>query len=471
MKTKDLVVAFGALGAPIHLDENASRFNGASHYPAILKALLRNPNIKHVVIMGAMGSSTEKEELWKSIDPEGKIIYPLPMVHKIAQAVWGKDAKFPSFRAPYPDGSREMLPYKLTRNFQDLYARYCLEKVPKIDFGLFFITQGAAGTNIAGVVRKKTNPEEFRVQLPSVAEKCGPFLHAINILNFPWFMLSSDYRLVASMPRHDCINLPKAVMDQWHATTEWETCDSYSNGVNLTKKILTSDYGAIERLNLVDSTYVDPANDRPIKFSVVANQSVHRNSMDCQRFQQLKTWILDDSRGRDFDIYGEWSPAYITGMKDGSSKEEHNKLIEYNKKYLNYADIPKEDIIYPQFKGRVDASVVDEVFQNTRYTVCFPVISGYLTWKYLESLMNGTLPFIPPFYDEQFNAIPEDCLLRVSDPNEMYQKIEWFEQHPDKRIEVVRYYQKLWLQPCLDGSYMYPHINRFLEKYNIDCRL
>ena len=146
-------------------------------------------------------------------------------------------------------------------------------------------------------------------------------------------------------------------------------------------------------------------------------------------------------------------------------------MIEYNKKYNDYADIPKEDIIYPQFKGRVDASVVDEVFQNTRYTVCFPVIPGYLTWKYLEALMNGCLPFIPPFYDEQFNAIPHDAIIRVKDPDDMHRKIEYFEENPESRIKLVRFYQETVLKPCMDGSYFYPHLNRFLERHGIECRV
>ena len=472
MKDKDLVVAFGCLGAPIHIDTNKeSRLNGNTQYGSMLKSLVRNPRIKHVILMGTLGSETEKGETWKGIDPENKIIYPLPMVHKIAQHVWGKDAKFPSYREPYSDGSREMLPYKLTRPFQDLYAKYCAEQLPKIDFGYFFISQGWCGTNICGVIRKKTDKNAWRVQLPMAAEKAGPFIHALNYLNTPWFIISPDDRVVYSMPRHDTLNMPKEVIGQWHAKYEWETIDSYSDGFNMTKKDLVVNYGAIEKLNLVDANIVDPSNERPNKFVVVANQSTNRNDLSCQRFQQLKTWILDDSRGKDFTVYGEWDPAFLTGFKDGPTKAEHDKLIAYNKEFLDYSKIPPEDIIYPQLKGRVDASVVDDAFKHARYTLCLPVIPGYLTWKWLEALMNGTLPFIPPFYDEQFNAIPSDAIIRVKNPDEMHAKIEYFEQNPEHRIKLVRFYQETILKPCLDGSYLYPHLNRFLEKHNIDCRL
>lgn len=472
IKDKDLVVAFGALGAPIHIGtDKESRLNGNTQYVSLLKSLLRNPKIKNVVIMGTFGSETEKNQSWKSIDPEGKIIYPLPMVHRIAQYVWGKDAEFSSYRAPYPDGSREMLPYKLTRPFQDLYVQYCSEQLPKIDFGLFFITQGWAGTNICGVIRKKTDPEQFRVQLPMAAEKAGPFIHALNYLKTPWFIVSPDDRVVYSMPRHDTLNMPKEIIGQWHAEYVWDTIDSYEDGVNLTNKTLTVNYGAIEELNLVDAKLVSPAAARPNKFVIVANQSTNRNDLSCQRFQQLKKWILDDPRTKDYTIYGEWDPAYLVGYEEEKTKEGHKKLIEFNKEYLDYSKLPPEKILYPQFKGRVDSSVIDSAFQQTRYTLCFPVIHGYLTWKWLEALMNGCLPFIPPFYDEQFNAIPEDAIIRVKDPEELHFKIDWFEQNPDKRIQLVQFYQEIVLKPCLDGSYIYPHINRFLERNGVDCRV
>ena len=61
MKDKDLVVAFGCLGAPIHIGSNKeSRFNGNTQYTAMLKALVRNPNIRNVILMGALGAETEK---------------------------------------------------------------------------------------------------------------------------------------------------------------------------------------------------------------------------------------------------------------------------------------------------------------------------------------------------------------------------------------------------------------------------
>ena len=475
-KITNLTVAIGALGASIHLvGDKVSRFNGNSQYLALIRALCRNSNIKHVVIMSVLGKGSETMDAWKEAIPNGweKLIYPTEMVHRIAKEglKWDQQT-FYSLRKPDENGKKEEIPYWGGRAFQDLYAIYCRDKLPKIDFGLFFMTQGATATGVEGVIMRRQDPSQYRLQLPSARKCYAPFLHAINVLKFPWFMISTDERLTESMPRYECgVNFPKNVLGQWKYSIPWEVVETYNIPNEYVVKNLEVEYAAVECLNLVDANIVDPGNERSIKFSVVANQSTHRNDLTCQRFEQLKTWILNDERTKDYNIYGEWSPAYITGYEESGSKEAHRALIEYNKKYNDYADIPKEDIIYPQFKGRVDASVVDEVFQNTRYTVCFPVIPGYLTWKYLEALSNGCLPFIPPFYDEQHNAIPKDAIIRVKNPDDMHRKIEYFEQNPEQRIKLVRYYQETILKPCIDGSYFYPHLNRFLEKHNIDCRV
>ena len=476
VQIKGLTVAVGALGASIHLVGNkVSRLNGNSQFLALIKALCRNENIQNVVIMSVLGKDSLDPNTWKEAVPVGweKIIYPLHMVHRIAtEGLHWDQQTFYSLRKPDDQGNREEIPYWGGRAFQDLYAQYCRDKLPHIDFGLFFMTQGATATGVEGVIMRRQDPNQYRLQLPSARKCYAPFLHAINVLQFPWFMISTDERLTESMPRYECgVNFPKSVMGQWKHKVPWEVVENYNHPNVYVDRDLDVQYGAVEKLNLVDAKLISPAAERPNKFVIVANQSTNRNDLSCQRFQQLKKWILDDPRTKDYTIYGEWDPAYLVGYEEEKTKEGHKKLIEFNKDYLDYSKLPPEKILYPQFKGRVDSSVIDSAFQQTRYTLCFPVIHGYLTWKWLEALMNGCLPFIPPFYDEQFNAIPEDAVIRVKDPEELHFKIDWFEQNPDKRIQLVQFYQETVLKPCLDGSYIYPHINRFLERNGVDCRV
>lgn len=128
---------------------------------------------------------------------------------------------------------------------------------------------------------------------------------------------------------------------------------------------------------------------------------------------------------------------------------------------------PHGDIKYPQFCGKMKSEEVDTVFQNTRYTLTLPVINGYCTSKYLEALQQGVLPFIPPFYDEQFNAIPKDCFLRVSSPEDMWNKINYLEQNPGVRVTLVKHFQKLWIEPCIDGEFIKAEINNRLPFFGL----
>lgn len=469
MKDQDIVVAFGALGSTIHLNDKASRFNGASQHLKLLRVLCRNPRIKHVVILGTLGKESVQPEVMSKAIPDGweKIIYPETVVRKIALALeWDKKV-FYSAKLPDAEGKREEIPYHTHRYYQDLYAKYCAEQLPKIDFGLFFISQGWCGTNIGYCVRKITNPDEYRVQLP-MAAKCGSHVHTINLLNFPWFMLSTDDRVVYSMSRHDTTNLPKCIMGQWDTSYDWEVIKSYEDVSFKTVK-LDVKYAGLERLNLIDEPIISPDTERTNKFSIVANQSTCSNDLSCQRFKELKRWVLDFEQSKTFNIYGEWDNAYITGYRPSdNSKQEHRKLIDYNKRDIKDLEA---DIIYPQFKGRTLPSEIDSIFENTRYTLCIPVIPGYLTSKFVEMIRCGVLPFVIDTYDSQCKLIGADDPVRVKTPQELYERMQWFEENPNGRIELVKYYQNKYVRYASTGGFIQDSINRFLKMYNIDVEI
>jgi hypothetical protein len=97
-ESKKLVVAFGVLGSVLHLDEaNVNRANGSSQYPPVLKMLLESDKIQNVVLHCRV--SDKSLPYLKSIDPQGKIIYPSEMTLKIGSHLW-QDRKFYSARKP-----------------------------------------------------------------------------------------------------------------------------------------------------------------------------------------------------------------------------------------------------------------------------------------------------------------------------------------------------------------------------------
>ena len=215
-------------------------------------------------------------------------------------------------------------------------------------------------------------------------------------------------------------------------------------------------------IGLAESDIKDPSTERDIEIFVVANQTTYSNDPSCHRFRELKHWILDEEEGRILvhtRIAGDWDNSFKCNFRSNVAKE----MQQFNLR----KDIKQEDQYYPQFIGKIKPKELDSYFGRSRYTLCLPVIQGYLTWKYLEALMNGVLPFIPPFYDAQFNAIPEDSPIRVSSPDQLRAKIKYFEENPESRIKLVRYLQNIWLKPALSGDFMRSQLNSCFREQNL----
>lgn len=451
MNDERLIVAFGVIGSVLHLDEaNINRANGSSQYPPVLKLLLSSPKIKNVILHCRV--SDKSIPYLKDIDPEGKIIYPSEMTLKIGEHLW-KDQKFYSARKP---DKCEEVEFWQSREYCDLYVQYCNEKVPVANIGFFFVAPGLIDVNIPFCIKKR-NSNDYKLQLPQTHKCTAPFLHCMNVQNFPWYWISTDDRLITRKYREDMFNMPQRILGQWNAEYKWLCAPWYDKISERVERILKVSYDEIQKLNLIgisEDSIIDPANERSTRMFVVANQTTYSNDPSCHRFRELKHWILDKEESLESShtkIAGDWDNSFKCNFRSNISKE----MQQFNLR----KDIKHEDQYYPQFIGKVKPKELDNYFRDSRYTVCFPVIHGYLTWKYLEALMNGVLPFIPPFYDEQHHEISADHPIRVHTPEELYQKIEYFEQNPEQRIKLVRYLQNLWLRPCINGDFMKFQIN------------
>jgi hypothetical protein len=335
--------------------------------------------------------------------------------------------------------------------------------LPKIDAGFFFVAPGLIDVNIPFCIKKR-NSSDYKLQLPQTHKCTAPYLHLMNIQNFPWYWISTDDRLITRKYREDMFNMPQKILGQWNTEYKWLCAPSYSDVDSRVERILKVTYNEIQKLNLVglkDEDFTDPASERNTKMIVVANQTTYSNDPTCQRFKELKKWILDFEEGTSVStkIIGDWDNSFKCNFRSKVAKE----MQQFNLR----KDIKIEDQYYPQFIGKVKPKELDEYFREARYTLCLPVIQGYCTWKYLEAISNGVLPFIPPFYDEQFNAIPKDSPIRVNSPAEFHAKIEYFEQHPESRIKLVKYLQNTCCKPYTNGSFMKEQLNQCFVEQNL----
>jgi hypothetical protein len=50
----------------------------------------------------------------------------------------------------------------------------------------------------------------------------------------------------------------------------------------------------------------------------------------------------------------------------------------------------------------------------------------------------------------------------------MWNKIDYLDKNPDKRIALVEYYQNLFVRPYFNGGFLKSQINQRLEKFNLE---
>jgi hypothetical protein len=366
-----------------------------------------------------------------------------------------------SARKPKPDGSREEIKFWQSRGYCDMYVDYCTQKLPKIDYGFFFAAQSYIDTNIPECLPTTSDPSQYKLQMDHVHKYSAPYVHLLNKQDFPWFWICTDDRIITRKSRQDVTNLPKEILGQWNKEFTWSCMPSYEEAGSRVKRELVETYADIQKLNMIEAKCEHPSTPRAVKLTVVANQTTYSNDPSCPRFKALKEWVLDHAESQeDIKLIGDWDPLFKYGFTSPELKDRQ----DFNKD----PEVFGLPLKYPQFVGKRKSEEVDEVFKNTRYTLCIPVINGYCTSKYLESLQIGVLPFIPPFYDEQFNAIPQDCFLRVTSPTDMWNKIDYLDKNPDKRIALVEYYQNLFVRPYFNGGFLKSQINQRLEKFNLE---
>lgn len=456
MMKQELTIGFGVLGGVLDL-VNPQRINGSSQYVKLLQVLLDCPNVKTVVIHSRFSHQTEKAKSWIKLRNAHKLEYPSEMALRIGEYLW-KDHKFYSDRQPY--GS-EPVPFWRSREYHDLYVKYCLEKVPACDFGIFFMANGCIDTNIPHCLHKANGSLDYKCQMESVHKQTGPFLHYLNLSQMPWFWICTDDRIITRKWREDCINLPLEIIGQWNQKYLWKTMPSYQEDRKRVDRELVETYGEVQKLNLIgESNFLSPKLSRNKTLTIVANQSTYSNDLSCKRFKLLEHWILQHiDKLPEFSIIGDWDYAFKCDYRSTNAKE----VQAFNKK-----DYDLEEVKYPQFIGKMKADATDVVLKDSKYSLCIPVIPGYLTSKFYELLSVGVVPFVIPEYDEQFNSIIKDEYIRVWSPEDFIQKINYLESNPEFRCELVEDLQKRYLTDYVtSGRFIIDQINSRLMLSNL----
>jgi len=421
MKNTDIHVAVFPIGSIVKFKtDSLKRSDGSSEYHKLIWALVRQKHISKVSIIQKSDWDKLTDDEKEAFDPRGVIFdayshYGLRTPQRVTSA---------------------------TPKEQCYYLWDALQNDDKPDFGIGFPAQGFAMINLPNYLPQLRDPSKLCSALNMTVRYAGPIVHWINKSEIPWYMIATDPRYCEKkFKRRDVSNAPIEVLAQYNDEITLTSIDEYVEKPTESEKQLTVTYTGIEKTNLVNERIIAPDNnERTNKFAIVAMQSSYgKNNIKDYRYTVLKDWVFEHDKNEEAKVYGKWAEIFTDKHK--------------------------------QFKGFMDAKDIDELFENTRYTLVIPIRPKWVTSKYAEMLRVGVVPFLHPDYDTQFNVIPEDHFVRLKSPEDFYTKMKYLDENPEKRIQLVKSLQLKLLKGVRKGEFLVNMLNEHNAKNGIDVHI
>ncbi len=431
MKTENLKVAIFPIGSAMKFTKSKlKRSDGSSEYFKLFYGLARNASVSELWIL--------QRSDWKKLTYEEKCeIDPRGIIRDIYTEF---EVKLSPGRRQNEDGSISAHSAEEERLYEDLWNK--VKNIEQPDFGIGFASQGLTMVNIPGIIPSIKDPSKLTGALDMTRIYSAPIIHYLNMSKIPWYMVLTDPRYVKKTQKwRDMVNGPLSCIAQYNDDIEFKHYDTYPNpasGTEITEK-LNLYYSGIEKLNLIGESIIKPDIEKPNKFSIVAMQSSYGNEEKDYRLEALKKWVLSYSGSKDWKIYGKWAERFTEG--------------------------------YSQFQGYRDPEEIDKIFKETKYTLVIPIRPHWVTSKYAEMLRLGVVPFLHPEYDTQYSLVPKDHYIRVNTPEELYLKIEELETNTEKRINLVKELQLMFLKGVRQGTFLADVVNPFFKRDNLNISL
>lgn len=261
-----------------------------------------------------------------------------------------------------------------------------------------------------------------------VATKYSSFiLDWLNELKCPWASIVTDPRQYRGMSR-DCIHWPDTNLSQidkvlkFNSTTsQWWPKDIRHHNPQYNH---LNKYSGVETMNLFSKLPLDNISLERSGFSMILNQGYPtKGKKQAPRYTELKKWILNTNIQT--SIYGKWDEQYT-----------------------------KDD---DRFKGILNPNKLGTVLNNIKYTLCIPIAAEWVTAKFIEMVHFGVLPFVTASYGK-VEYIPN--ALIVNNSSELEQRIQWFDDHPDAYIAIMKK-----LKESLSSMYTGDYLLNYLEKH------
>jgi hypothetical protein len=443
MKTENLHIAFGALGSALKFKSNTiKRFDGTLEYHKMLYMLVRNPSISKVTLVQKSDWADLNDVEKIEFDPRGVLF-----------DVYSDDLEKFNRKMVKP---LDMSNIQIHDNYKRL-SEYLMTKEP-IDAAYLFIGMAYYTNNsipnFLASVRQGIFKDEFEktgeLHLCKIKwdtyNYSAPIVHWLNMSKTPWFMIATDPRYIKDKMRmRDTFNPPKEILSQYSESILWSSVDQYEGNFRKvdteTEKPVKLVATGIEKMTRINESIYTPDSERPVKMILGIMQSKYGDGAGYdERLEMLKEWIFKFDTNKEIEVYGKWAPDVITGYESW-------------------------------FKGMIHHEEIDAKLRTARYTLIKGIRSDWCTSKWADVLAQGTVPFLVPDYDTSFSIVTRDHFIRVSTPRDLYEKMNYLDANPDKRIQLVKGLQYKLLRDAKTGVFVYDILNNSYERVGLQLKL
>lgn len=371
------IIAIGKLGRSIKFGRHLWKDGAGNNEPATLFSAIANAHPENTyVLIGKSDFSRCKQEYRDYWFPHNNVI----------DAWKGFNAKTDD-PTPYP--------YEAVKDMEFDYA----------------IINGGIGSeiNTRGMFNKyskKTNEvlDELANPLGMFAMGVGPVLYFLNKTNVKWVNFTADARQLPIVA-YDLFNPQVATLATIEKTKTVNRFVGYGDQ-RITTREDVAIYGMPEFLCLLDPEYKGKSwyknkTEKDIKVGLFFHKY-----KDKKRYNAIKEYIKQFDED-EISVYGKWDEEIETDSR---------------------------------FKGSKTFDEVQEILPRIKYTICYPIVDGDISAKWVESIRAGIIPFFDKNYDKdrllvKYHKVPD--FLYVDSALEFKEKINILENNPEKYEKML----------------------------------
>lgn len=287
---------------------------------------------------------------------------------------------------------------------------YPYERVKNMKFDYAIINGGiSGGINTPGVFKKyskKTGEFLDEIANPLIMFKnyAGPLIYFLNKTKVKWVNFTADARQLP-IKAYDLFNGQVADLATIEEDFDIEHFADYGNQTMKTRNEKAI-YGMPEFLCLLDPEY-DGKNwfNNKIEKDIKVGLFFHKYK-DKKRFNAIKEYVNQFNED-EIQVFGEW--------KEEIESKDH------------------------RFKGSHTFDEIQEILPRVKYTICYPIVEGDISAKWVEAMRAGIIPFFDKTYDkkrilQREFGIPDFCYVESAE--DFKNKITILENDEEKYIRL-----------------------------------